>query len=85
LGSGTANAVRPWAYILESMPTSRYSAEYPPPKMVAAIRARLAKVCSDWPPQLFEAMTARAAWIEFKYERALTEGFRERLEGKKAG
>ena len=58
------------------LPSGRYNADSPPPHLVSVIRKRLAKVCADWPVELFEAMTSRAAWIEFKYERALTEGFR---------
>jgi hypothetical protein len=58
------------------MPGIRYSAENPPPHLVEKIRARLTKVCADWPPSLFEPMIARAAWIEFKYDRAMTDTFR---------
>jgi len=58
------------------MPSNRYDAEFPPPQLVAEIRQRLGGVCMGWPPELFESMTARAAWIEFKYERAMVDGFR---------
>lgn len=62
------------------MGTSRYSAENPPPAILEEIRKRLAPVCADWEPELFDTVTARAAWIEFKYDRALTDGFRGRME-----
>jgi hypothetical protein len=58
------------------MAVSRYSEESPPPELVQEIRHRLAGVCSAWPQELFEKVTARAAWIEFKYDRALTDTFR---------
>jgi hypothetical protein len=32
-------------------------------------------VCSEWPTELFDQVTIRAAWIEFKYDRAMTDGF----------
>jgi hypothetical protein len=57
---------------------SRYSEENPPPQLLESVRERLAGVCADWPRPLFEQVTARAAWIEFKYDRAMTEGFRVR-------
>ena len=58
------------------MAVSRYSEESPPPELLREIRERLAGVCADWPPELFETVTARAAWIEFKYDRAMTDNFR---------
>ena len=58
------------------MVVSRYSEESPPPQLVQEIRERLAGVCADWPTPLFERVIARAAWIEFKYDRALTDTFR---------
>jgi hypothetical protein len=57
------------------MANSRYGSENPPEEMLDDIRRRLAGVCADWPPELFAEVTARAAWIEFKYDRAMTEGF----------
>jgi hypothetical protein len=57
------------------MPSSRYSQENPPPELLEEIRGRLAGICADWPPELFDAVTARAAWIEFKYDRAMTDSF----------
>ena len=57
------------------MATSRYSAENPPPELVENIRSRLAGVCAHWPPELFDQVTARAAWIEFKYDRVMTDSF----------
>lgn len=57
------------------MAASRYSADNPPPELVENIRNRLAAVCADWPAELFEQVTARAAWIEFKYDRAMTDSF----------
>ena len=58
------------------MAVSRYSEESPPPELLREIRERLASVCAEWPPELFDAVTARAAWIEFKYDRAMTDNFR---------
>jgi hypothetical protein len=58
------------------MAVNRYSEEFPPPQLVQEIRQRLAGVCAEWPAALFERVTARAAWIEFKYDRALTDAFR---------
>jgi hypothetical protein len=58
------------------MAVSRYSEEFPPPQLLKEIRERLAGVCADWPEALFDSVTARAAWIEFKYDRALTDTFR---------
>jgi hypothetical protein len=58
------------------MAVSRYSEESPPPELLQEIRERLAGVCADWPAALFERVTARAAWIEFKYDRALTDTYR---------
>jgi hypothetical protein len=58
------------------MVVSRYSEDFPPPELVDEIRERLAGVCADWPKELFERVTARAAWLEFKYDRALTDTFR---------
>jgi hypothetical protein len=57
------------------MPISRYSPENPPSELLDAIRERLAGVCSEWPADLFESVTLRAAWIEFKYDRAITDSF----------
>lgn len=57
------------------MASHRYSAENPPEELVDEIRSRLAGVCEGWPPELFVQMTARAAWIEFKYDRAMTDSF----------
>lgn len=51
------------------------SPENPPQELLDAVRSRLAGVCAEWPPELFAAMTLRAAWIEFKYDRAMTDGF----------
>ena len=58
------------------MAAGRYSEEYPPPHLVQEIRDRLESVCAHWPRALFESVTARAAWIEFKYDRAMTDSFR---------
>lgn len=58
------------------MAVSRYSEDNPPPEAVEEIRARLAAICADWPKELFERVTARAAWIEFKYDRAMTDSFK---------
>jgi hypothetical protein len=60
----------------EHMAGSRYSEVNPPPEMIEDIRRRLAGVCADWPSDLFESMTTRAAWIEFKYDRAMTNSFK---------
>jgi hypothetical protein len=57
------------------MANTRYSPENPPPELLDDIRRRLAGVCSGWPPELFSEVTIRAAWLEFKYDRAMTEGF----------
>lgn len=57
------------------MSNHRYSADSPPPELLEDIRRRLAAVCADWPPELFAEVTIRAAWIEFKYDRAMTDGF----------
>ena len=57
------------------MPTYRYGPDNPPPELLQAVRERLAGVCADWPTELFETVTLRAAWIEFKYDRAMTDGF----------
>lgn len=58
------------------MAAGRYSEDSPPPQLIQEIRERLEDVCSEWPRSLFEAVTARAAWIEFKYDRAMTDSFR---------
>jgi hypothetical protein len=58
------------------MAVSRYSEESPPPELLEQIRERLQSVCAEWPRSLFERVTARAAWIEFKYDRAMTDSFR---------
>jgi len=58
------------------MAAGRYSEEFPPPHLVKEIRERLEGVCSDWPRPLFESVISRAAWIEFKYDRAMTDSFR---------
>jgi hypothetical protein len=57
------------------MPSHRYSPESPPPELLDDIRRRLASVCAEWPAELFAEVTIRAAWIEFKYDRAMTDGF----------
>lgn len=57
------------------MAISRYGPDNPPPELVDAVRERLAGVCAHWPAELFETVTLRAAWIEFKYDRAMTDGF----------
>jgi hypothetical protein len=57
------------------MATDRFSPENPPQELLEDIRNRLAGVCSHWPAELFEAVTTRAAWLEYKYDRAMTEGF----------
>lgn len=57
------------------MANARYGPENPPQELIDDIRRRLADVCSHWPSELFEAVTLRAAWIEFKYDRAITDGF----------
>ena len=58
------------------MAASRYSEENPPPDLVEVVRKRLAAICAEWPPDLFARVTARAAWIEFKYDRAMTDSYR---------
>ncbi len=58
------------------MAAGRYSEDFPPPQLLEEIRERLQGVCADWPRSLFESVTARAAWIEFKYDRAMTDSFR---------
>jgi hypothetical protein len=58
------------------MAAGRYSEEFPPPQLLKKVRERLEGVCADWPRSLFESVTARAAWIEFKYDRAMTDTFR---------
>lgn len=57
------------------MASPPYGPENPPDELLDVVRRRLAPVCADWPPELFAAVTMRAAWIEFKYERAMTDGF----------
>lgn len=57
------------------MASHRYSAENPPQELVDEIRSRLAGICAGFPPDLFATMTARAAWIEFKYDLAMTDSF----------
>jgi len=54
---------------------SRHTPENPPQELVDAIRSRLAGVCAEWPQELFIQVTLRAAWLEFKYDRAMTDGF----------
>lgn len=58
------------------MAESRYNEQNPPPELVAEVRERLTAICSDWPRELFERVTARAAWLEFKYDRAMTDSYR---------
>ena len=53
----------------------RYGPDNPPPDLLENVRQRLSAICSEWPAELFERMTVRAAWIEFKYDRAMTDGF----------
>ena len=57
------------------MTNSRYGPDNPPQELLDGIRRRLAAVCAEWPADLFAEVTIRAAWIEFKYDRALTDGF----------
>ena len=57
------------------MATLRYDPDNPPPELLQAVRQRLAGVCSHWPAELFERVTLRAAWLEFKYDRAITDSF----------
>ena len=57
------------------MPNPRYGPDNPPPDLLEDVRQRLAGVCSEWPTELFEQVTIRAAWLEFKYDRAMTDGF----------
>ena len=57
------------------MAQERYGPENPPQELLDDIRHRLSGVCSHWPAELFEQVTLRAAWLEFKYDRAMTEGF----------
>jgi hypothetical protein len=57
------------------MANLRYGPENPPPELLDDVRRRLAGVCSEWPPELFEMVTLRAAWITFKYDRAITDAF----------
>jgi hypothetical protein len=58
------------------MANERYSQDNPPPQLVEEIRKRLEGVCAEWPRPLFESVTARAAWIEFKYDRAVADTFK---------
>ena len=57
------------------MPELRYGPDNPPQELLDDIRRRLSGVCAHWPAELFEEVTIRAAWIEFKYDRAMTDGF----------
>lgn len=57
------------------MANARYGPDNPPPELVDEIRRRLADVCAEWPPELFATVTLRAAWLEFKYDRAVTDSF----------
>ena len=57
------------------MANARYGPDNPPQELLDEIRRRLASICAHWPPELFAEVTIRAAWIEFKYDRAMTEGF----------
>lgn len=52
-----------------------YDPENPPQELLDDVRRRLAPVCSGWAPELFAAMTLRAAWLEYKYDRLMTAGF----------
>jgi hypothetical protein len=54
---------------------TRYNPENPPEELLDDVRRRLAPVCADWPAELFAAMTLRAAWLEYKYDRLMTAGF----------
>jgi hypothetical protein len=55
------------------MAKDRYGPENPPQELLDEVRRRLAGICSHWPAELFDQMTVRAAWLEFKYDRAMTE------------
>jgi hypothetical protein len=57
------------------MAKDRYGPDNPPPELLEDIRRRLSGVCSHWPPELFERVTVRAAWLEFKYDRSMTSSF----------
>ena len=57
------------------MAKASYGPDNPPPELLDDVRRRLAGVCADWPRELFEMVTIRAAWIEFKYDRAVTDSF----------
>ena len=57
------------------MANARYGPDNPPPELVDEIRRRLDGICAEWPSELFETVTLRAAWIEFKYDRAITDTF----------
>jgi hypothetical protein len=52
-----------------------YTEDNPPPELLDDIRRRWASVCADWPRPLFEQVTRRAAWLEFKYDRLMTDSF----------
>ena len=57
------------------MANPRYGPDNPPSELLDDVERRLAGVCSEWPTELFERVTLRAAWLEFKYDRAITDGF----------
>jgi hypothetical protein len=57
------------------MAQDRYGPENPPQELVEGGRQRLCGVCAHWPADLFEMVIVRAAWLEYKYDRAMTEGF----------
>ena len=57
------------------MANVRYGPDNPPQELLDDIRRRLAAICAEWPAELFAEVTIRAAWIEFKYDRAITDGF----------
>jgi hypothetical protein len=80
----SGSSSRPTAFLVQSdlrvftrqvMANSRFSPENPPQELLDDVRRRLAGVCSHWPPELFAEVTMRAAWIEFKYDRAMTDSF----------
>jgi hypothetical protein len=59
-----------------------YSETNPPLDLLEAVQARLERVCTDWPRELFDEMTRRAAWIEYKYDqRDMTRTLRRRMDG----
>lgn len=59
---------RPACPSTTTTPSRSTSSPAPPPELVAAVRERVRRVASDWPPELVEATVADIVRVRLKYE-----------------